>query len=147
MFRGHYEKKVDAKGRVSIPAKFREVISEKHDENVMVTTLKNSLVAYPMDEWMRLEEKMLDLPEFSPEVNSFQFVFLSGAVECSIDKQGRILLPPLLRKYAKLEKEVVFVGLLRRFQIWSKEIWEGEFEKARAEFDKNSSNLDKFGFK
>lgn len=132
-FRGHYEHNIDAKGRVSVPVKFRDVLTEKYDANLMVTCLNQCLIAYPMDEWETLEEKLSQLPEFKGDVNRFLRIFSAGAVECPIDKQGRILVPNTLRKRAKLDKELVFVGMLDRFEIWSKELWDKELEKAGEE--------------
>ncbi|MFC1855084.1 division/cell wall cluster transcriptional repressor MraZ [Thermodesulfobacteriota bacterium] len=145
MFRGHYEHNVDAKGRVSIPVRFREVISVKYDTNLMVTTLNKSLVAYPLSEWVILEEKLMTLPQFKPEVKSFMRMFVSGAVECSLDKQGRILIPPTLRKYANIDKELIFVGMLDKFEIWSKELWDAELDKSRSNFEDISESLAEFG--
>ena len=145
MFRGHHEHSVDAKGRVSIPVKFREVLSEKYDKNIMVTTLNKSLVAYPLTEWVVLEERLLSLPQFKHDVKSFLHVFLSGAEECTMDKQGRILVPATLRKYAKIEKELIFVGMLNKFEIWSKDLWDKELEKARENFEDISESLAEFG--
>jgi MraZ protein len=145
MFRGHYEHSIDSKGRVSVPVKFRDVITGKYSGNLMVTTLNKSLVAYPLSEWVVLEERLLNLPQFKHDVKSFLHVFLSGAVECAIDKQGRVLIPSTLRKYANIEKELIFVGMLNKFEIWSKELWDKELEKARNNFEDISESLAEFG--
>ncbi len=145
MFRGHYEHNIDAKGRVSIPVKFRDVIADKHDGNLMVTSSDKSLVAYPLNEWVTLEERLLNLPQANSDVRRYLHVFMSGAVECSIDKQGRILIPATLRRNASIEKELVFVGMLNKFEIWSKELWDKELEKAREDFENISETLAEFG--
>ncbi len=124
MFRGRFEHIIDSKGRVSIPAKFRELIVEKYDDRLILTNFDRCLVAYPYEEWKVLEERVSSLSMVKKEVKSFQRFFISGATECPIDKLGRILIPPTLRDHAQLEKSVVFAGMLKKFEIWSKERWD-----------------------
>jgi MraZ protein len=124
MFRGRFEYTIDSKGRISIPAKFRDVLNGKDTNGIFVTNeFDGCLVAYPIEEWRKLEEKVSNLNDISKEVKDFQRFFISSAVQCHIDKQGRILIPPALRDYAQLRKDVVFVGMLSKFEIWSKENW------------------------
>lgn len=124
MFRGRYTHTIDAKGRVSIPSKFREVINGRADQAFMITNdLDPCLVAYPMDEWMEMERRLQSLPSFVPETVQFRRFFISGAQECPVDRQGRILIPSSLREYAQLDREALFVGLLERFEIWSPQLW------------------------
>ncbi len=135
MFRGRFLHTLDAKGRVSIPAKFRELLAEKYDDRLIVTNFDRCLVAYPYEEWRVLEEKVSSLSMVKKEVKSFQRFFISGAVECPIDKLGRILIPPSLRDYAKLEKNVIFTGMLQKFEIWSEERWNEEIQRTEANFE------------
>lgn len=123
MFRGRYEHTIDSKGRVSIPSKFREVLSESYDGRLIVTTLDGCLRAYPYQEWKVFEEKIASLPEFKRETRVLLRYFYSNAIDCPIDKVGRIMLPQNMREYAKIEKDAVFVGALNRFEIWSKAVW------------------------
>ena len=123
MFRGRFEHIVDSKGRVSIPAKFRELLAEKYDDRLILTNFDRCLVAYPYEGWRVLEERVSSLSMVKKEVKAFQRFFISGATECPIDKLGRILVPPTLRDYAQLERNVVFAGMLRKFEVWSKERW------------------------
>lgn len=97
MFRGQYEHTIDPKGRVSIPSRFREVLSTKGDGRLVITHFDNHLVAYPFDEWRIFEEKMAALPSTNDEVASFIRYLVAGAVDCEVDKQGRVLIPPPLR--------------------------------------------------
>ena len=97
MFRGRFEHTIDPKGRVSIPAKFRELLAEKYDDRLIITNFDRCLVAYPFEEWRTVEEKVTSLSMVKREVKAFQRFFLSGASECPIDKLGRILIPPTLR--------------------------------------------------
>lgn len=135
MFRGRFFHTLDAKGRVSIPAKFRELLTEKYDDRLILTNFDRCLVAYPYEEWRVLEEKVSSLSMVKKEVKSFQRFFISGAVECPIDKLGRILVPPSLRDYAKLEKNVIFAGMLQKFEIWSEDRWNEEIQRTEANFE------------
>ncbi len=124
MFRGRHEYTIDSKGRTSIPAKFRDILNGKDNNGLIVTNeFDGCLVVYPIDEWRKVEEKISAFPDIRKEIKAYQRFFISGAVECPIDKQGRILIPPTLRDYAGLKRYVVFVGMLNKFEIWSKENW------------------------
>ena len=135
MFRGRFEHIVDSKGRVSIPAKFRELLAEKYDDRLILTNFDRCLVAYPYEEWRVLEERVSSLSMVKKEVKAFQRFFISGAMECPIDKLGRILVPPTLRDYAQLGRNVVFAGMLRKFEIWSKERWLEEIKRSEGDFE------------
>jgi MraZ protein len=135
MFRGRFEHIVDSKGRVSIPAKFRELLAEKYDDRLILTNFDRCLVAYPYEEWRVLEERVSSLSMVKKEVKAFQRFFISGATECPIDKLGRVLVPPTLRDYAQLGRNVVFAGMLRKFEIWSKERWLEEIKRSEVDFE------------
>ncbi|MBI5286582.1 MAG: division/cell wall cluster transcriptional repressor MraZ [Deltaproteobacteria bacterium] len=142
MFRGRFKHTIDAKGRLSIPSRFRDVLREKYnDERLIITNLDGCLVAYPFKEWGILEQKASNLSMFKKEVKAFLRFFYSGATECFIDKLGRILIPPVLRDYAKLEKEVVLVGALKKVEIWSKARWEEVVARSPEDFDDVSEVL------
>jgi MraZ protein len=145
MFRGRHEHTIDPKGRVSIPSKFREVLTKKFDERLVITNFDGCLVAYPYEEWIRLEEKASSLSMVKKETRSFMRFFFSSAIECILDKQGRILIPHTLREYADLEKEVVLVGQLRKIEIWSKERWNEQILRAHENFDQISEVLSELG--
>jgi MraZ protein len=145
MFRGRFEHTIDSKGRISIPAKFRELLAEKYDERVMITNFDRCLVAYPYEEWRSMEEKISSLSMVKKEAKAFQRFFVSAAVECPIDKLGRILIPPTLRSYAQLEKEVVFAGMVKKFEIWSKERFLEEIQKAEENFEGMGETLATLG--
>ena len=145
MFRGRFEHTIDSKGRVSIPAKFRELLAGKYDDRLMITNFDRCLVAYPYEEWKLLEEKMSSLSMVKKEAKAFQRFFISGATECPIDKLGRILLPPTLRSYAQLEKDVVFAGMIKKFEIWSKERFLEEIQKAEENFEGMAETLATLG--
>lgn len=131
------------KGRVSVPSRFRDLLKNKYEEETLIITNFNKcLAAYPLQEWYEIENKVAELPQFKQEVISFLRYLMGGAVECPIDGQGRILIPQSLRTYASLDKEVVLIGMLNRFEIWSKEVWGSEESvKSYEEFKKSSEIL------
>lgn len=120
MFMGEFNHTIDAKGRIIVPSKFRETLG---DEFVVTGGLDGCLFVYPNDEWMEFIAQLKNLPG-SKEARQLQRYFLAGAASCEVDKQGRILIPNKLRESAALEKDIVFVGVLNKIEIWSKERWE-----------------------
>lgn len=126
MFRGSSTHTIDSKGRIIIPARFRDVIKVGNSNSLIVSKLDECLVAYPVEEWHKIESKISSLAEKSGTLRRFRRVFVGGASECSYDKQERILIPPLLRQYAGLEKDIALVGVLTHFEIWCREQWEKE---------------------
>ena len=126
MFRGSSFHNLDAKGRIIIPSRFRDVIKADGGDGVMVSRMDSCLVAYTANEWLKIEGKILALAEKSENMRRFRRVFIGGAFECSCDKQDRILIPPSLRQYAGFEKEIVLVGVLDHFEIWARDSWDQE---------------------
>jgi MraZ protein len=112
-----------------IPSRFRDVIRDRGGGALMITRMDGSLVAYPLDEWGKIENRILSMAEKSDAMRRFRRVFVGGAFECAYDKQGRILVPPSLREYARLEKEIVLVGVLDHFEIWAHDNWEKENQR------------------
>ncbi|MBW2248428.1 MAG: division/cell wall cluster transcriptional repressor MraZ [Deltaproteobacteria bacterium] len=126
MFRGSSFHTIDSKGRIIIPARFRDVIKAQGSNGVMVSRMDGALVAYSYDEWRKIETRILSLAEKSENMRRFRRVFIGGAFECSCDKQDRILIPQNLRQYSEIEKEIVLVGVLDHFEIWSRKSWDRE---------------------
>lgn len=120
MFMGEYSHSIDAKGRLIIPAKFREGLGE---EFVLTKGLDGCLSIYSMEEWSIFEKKLQALPLTNKNARKFSRFFVAGATMCELDKQGRILVPATLREFAGLEKDVVLTGNLNRIEVWSKEKW------------------------
>lgn len=120
MFMGEYIHTIDAKGRIIIPSKFREDLG---DEFVITLGLDGCLFAYPYSEWQIFVDKLKTLPG-TKEARQLQRYFMAGAAACQADKQGRILIPAKLRESAALDKEIVFVGVLNKIEIWNKERWD-----------------------
>lgn len=121
MFMSEYNHTLDTKGRLIIPAKFREVLGE---EFVISKEMDGCLFVYANDDWNAFEQKLTSLPLINKEARQFARFFLAGAATVEVDKQGRILLPAHLREFAGLEKDVVLVGVGSRVEIWSKDKWE-----------------------
>lgn len=121
MFMGEYNHSIDAKGRVIVPSKFREELGE---EFVVTKGLDGCLFVFPMEEWKAFEEKLHSLPVANKDARKFARFFLAGAASMEFDKQGRALIPGVLREFAKLEKDVCLVGVSNRVEIWSKSLWE-----------------------
>lgn len=120
MLIGEYEHTLDAKGRISMPAKLRKDMGETF---VVTKGLDGCLFAFSREEWMNFETKLKSLPLSDKNARNFVRFFLAGATECELDKQGRFLIPANLRAAAKLEKDAVIIGVGTRLEIWNKEDW------------------------
>jgi MraZ protein len=125
MFTGSYFHFMDNKGRVSIPSRYREILQERKDRQLTLTNFRGYIMAFPQSEWAQIEAKFAAQPLFRKEVRDFQRFLISGAEDCPLDRQGRILVPPNLRDYAKLNREVCLVGAIRCFEIWDRQTYEG----------------------
>ena len=121
MFMGEYNHTIDAKGRLIIPSKFREILG---DVFVVTKGLEGCLFVYDNEEWKRFEEKLRALPITNKEARQFVRFFLAGAAEVEVDKQGRILLPNVLREFAQINKDVALLGVGSRIEIWGRERFE-----------------------
>lgn len=135
-FRGRSVHRLDVKGRLRIPAKFREVLQNHFTDALIVTRIGDCLAAYPPEKWDEIESKALHLSEVLPEHRSFLRGVISSAEECEFDNQGRILIPPLLREEARLGQEVLLAGVLSNFEIWDKAIWDVQAERDRQNHQK-----------
>lgn len=139
MFMGEYNHSIDIKGRIIVPSKFRETLG---DEFVVTQGLDGCLFVYPNDEWMNFVTQLKNLPG-SKEARQLQRYFMAGAASCEVDKQGRILIPNKLREQAGLEKDIVFVGVLSKIEIWSKEKWESNNDYD--DMDQIAEHMSEFG--
>ncbi len=142
MFLGEYQHSLDPKGRIIVPAKFREELGSKF---VATKGLDNCIFLYPLGEWQALEEKLRSLPFTRADVRSFARFFFSGASELEMDKQGRIVVPPNLRDYAGINKDLVVIGVGSRVEIWSDSSWEQYNQSAESSFEMIAENLVGFG--
>lgn len=129
---GEYQHTLDTKGRLIVPAKFREDLGAGA---VLTRGLDHCLFLFPMDEWRVLEEKLKTLPLTKAGARQFVRFLFSGATECELDKQGRLIVPQNLRDYAKIQKDAVVIGVSNRIEIWSKETWEAYVEEAEESYE------------
>lgn len=122
MWQGQHEHAIDAKGRTSLPSRFREALGHE-PVFVLTASLDPCLVAYPIVEWRAFEEKLSKLPRFDPAVVKLRRIYVSAAVEIVPDAQGRVLVPPSLRAHAALEKDCLWAGMGRWAELWSVARW------------------------
>jgi len=131
MFRGRYEHTIDAKGRTSLPARYRDVLSAMGERRIVLTSaLDPCLAAFSIPEWTAFEDRLAKLPQFDRAVQKLKRLYVSGAVECEVDDSGRILIPPTLRDHAGLTKDVVWAGIGKSAELWDKDAWRSQYEIA-----------------
>jgi MraZ protein len=146
VFRGRYEHTIDAKGRTSVPARYRDALGAANERRVVLTSaLDPCLVAYAPAEWAAFEEKLARLPQFDRAVQKLRRIYVSGAVECDFDDVGRILVPPTLREHAGLKKDVLWAGAGRYAELWDKEAWQSHFDTTDDEKRDIASRLAELG--
>ncbi|QJC52508.1 division/cell wall cluster transcriptional repressor MraZ [Paenibacillus albicereus] len=138
MFLGEHQHSLDDKGRLTIPARFREHLGPAF---IATRGLDHCLFVYPMEEWKQLEQKIRQLPLMKADARAFSRFFFSGAVELELDKQGRVNLPNHLTEYAKLEKDCMVLGVSSRVEIWSKPLWEGYYDQSEETFNEIAEKL------
>ncbi|WP_439287113.1 division/cell wall cluster transcriptional repressor MraZ [Lonepinella sp. BR2357] len=134
MFRGATAVNLDTKGRLAIPTRYRpEILEQNQGQMVCTVDIRQScLLLYPLSEWETIEQKLLALSNFDPAQRSLQRVMLGYATECELDSAGRILVSAPLRQHAKLEKNIMLVGQLNKFEIWSEAEWHAQIEQDMA---------------
>jgi len=141
MLIGRHENSIDAKNRVIIPSKFRDELKNKA---VLTKGLDDCLILYPMETWREQEKKLAQLPMSDPSARAFKRFFYANACECEIDKQGRILVPAGLKESAKIEKELITIGMLDRVEIWAKERFESDENGGKLNAEDFSSFADHY---
>ena len=141
LFIGEYQHSLDSKNRIIVPAKLREGLGNKF---VITKGLDGCLYAYPLEEWKILEDKVKTLPLTNKDARTFVRFFFSGACEVELDKQFRGLIPQNLKEYAKIEKDIVSIGVLSRVEIWSKEMWEN-YNDLNVDFDYIAEKMNDLG--
>ena len=134
MFRGIHEITLDAKGRLSVPAKLRAIFEEKSDGKMIMTAdLDRNLMIYTLPEWEQVEAKLSKLPSLDKRARQIQSLFMGYAEELTMDGTGRVLIPPPLRKYAGLEKKITLIGMINKLHLWDSAAWEAKREQDVAE--------------
>ncbi|MEJ2114776.1 MAG: division/cell wall cluster transcriptional repressor MraZ [Gammaproteobacteria bacterium] len=138
MFQGINDLNLDAKGRMSLPARYRESLQESCDGSLVITVdVDKCLLIYPMPEWQVIQQKLMQLPSINKQVRRLQRLLLGHATECDVDANHRMLLPPPLRNFANLSKHAVLIGQGNKFELWDKETW----EKMRERWIKEENKL------
>jgi MraZ protein len=149
VFSGRFDHTIDEKGRVSIPVRFREVLQRENHDRLYITNFKQDghscLEAYLPNEWEKVVEKFTNKRMFDPNIGLFETFYVGGAHEIPVDRQGRILLPPKLREFAKLGHEVTFSAKHNRFQLWDKATLEQLLKSVEEQLD-NPEFLEKLDF-
>ncbi|WP_028574963.1 division/cell wall cluster transcriptional repressor MraZ [Desulfonatronovibrio hydrogenovorans] len=147
MFRSHSQRSIDPKGRLMLPPEFRDIITEKSPEGkIMLTNFDDCVAAYPLADWEEIEQSFNQLNMANRKFRDFHRFFISGATQVCLDKQGRILVPPYLRTYAGITKEVVLAGVGRKFEIWDMSRFEAQRRKMEQDFDGIMDSLADNGF-
>ena len=135
MFRGRYVHTIDAKNRMSLPMAFRQALERSSDRPPILTNAYDCLELHCFEDWEAFEERIVAIADVDPEAQAYARMMISGATECPIDKQGRILVPPHLRAYAALEREVTLAGCGRKIEIWDNARFEAKFNETHARFE------------
>ncbi len=148
MFSGRYEYSIDDKGRLSIPARFRDSLLSHYTPTLVVTNhLDGCLVAYPVKEWEALQDRIENSDAaLKREAKDVLRFFYSGAMECPIDRLGRILVPQSLRNFGVIKKNVVIIGMNKKIEIWAEEAWTELVRKASADTAKMADIASQLGF-
>lgn len=142
MFYGEFEHTLDAKGRVIIPAKFREIFKENYTEKFVITRgLDQCLFVFTEEVWKSQERKFRDMPFTKGEARRFNRLFFSGAAEVVCDKQGRVLIPDYLKSFGMIQEDVMIIGVSDRIEIWAKEKWKEFFDTNKGSFEDLAEKL------
>ncbi len=138
MFRGHYEHTIDSKGRTSLPARFRHVMPAAGDLRLVIAPALRDrcLDAYPMETWQELETRVASAPRWDRDIVLFRRRYVSAAVECDLDRHGRVLVPAPLRDHAELAKLVLWAGVGDKMELWSRTRWQAEQQLPAEDLDR-----------
>ena len=144
MLKGEFNHNIDAKGRMIIPAKMRDDLGEHF---VITKGMENCLYIYPEKQWNEFEEKLNALPTTTDKkARAFAYFFQGSATDGDLDKQGRTLIPQVLRDYASLDKEVVLVGMGKRAELWDKARWDAKNAEVEASIEDIAAEMESSGF-
>ncbi|WP_018137998.1 MULTISPECIES: division/cell wall cluster transcriptional repressor MraZ [unclassified Thioalkalivibrio] len=131
MFRGVSQLNLDAKGRLAMPARYRDTLAASCGGQLVITVDPDRcLLLYPFPEWERIEQSLMSRPNMNPKVRNLQRLLVGHATECELDGSGRLLLPTPLRQYASLDKRAVLLGQGNKFEIWDADSWDARCEQA-----------------
>ncbi|OHB57769.1 MAG: cell division/cell wall cluster transcriptional repressor MraZ [Planctomycetes bacterium RBG_13_44_8b] len=142
MLLGEYTHNLDAKGRMAIPAKFRQHLNAGA---IITRGLDRCLFVFSSKEWENLAQKLIALPLAQANSRAFARLMLAGAIDCELDKQGRILIPNYLKEYAGLKKQAIVAGLYNRMEVWDSEAWKQYKNKTESQSDEIAEKLSELG--
>jgi MraZ protein len=142
MLLGEFQHSLDTKGRVAVPAKFRDKLSAGA---IITRGLDNCLFVFTREEWGKLADKILALPLAQANSRAFARLMLAGAMDAELDRQGRMLIPDYLRKYADLKREVTIAGIMSRIEIWDSANWKKYKERTESASDEIAEKLGELG--
>lgn len=134
MFRGRFVHTIDAKNRMSLPATFRQELQRRSDHPPILTNAHECLDLYPYEDWLAFEEQIVSISSVDPEAQAYARMVISGATECPVDKQGRILVPPHLREHAALARDVTVAGVGPKIELWDKARFESSMTNTHAHY-------------
>lgn len=142
MFYGEYKHSIDRKGRLILPAKFRDICKEYQIERFIITRgLDKCIFMFTDDEWRSQEQKFKSMPFTKQETRSFNRMFFSGAVDTVPDKQGRFIIPPYLKDYAGIKRETILIGVSNRIEIWDRKSWQEFYANSSGSFEQIAENI------
>jgi MraZ protein len=142
MFRGQFSYSIDSKGRISIPAKLRKQISPEANDTFIITQGTSTCIdLYPLDQWQLIEERLLKLNPFDPEDAKFIRMISQYASEDNLDSQSRILIPQILIEYAKIEKDVLILGALKKIEVWNPKIYKDYLEQTNETYEQIAAKV------
>jgi MraZ protein len=142
VFRGVSSLNLDAKGRIAIPTRYRDLLAESCNSELVITVDKaRCLLIYPQPIWLEIEEKLKSLPSFDEDARNLQRLYIGNAHDIEMDGQGRILLPQELRRFANLDKKVALVGQINKFELWDEETWNSRQDAWLQKIDLNKLDL------
>lgn len=141
MFRGRYVHTIDAKNRMSLPASFRQELSRRSDQAPILTNAHQCLDLFPYEDWLEFEQSIVNISSVDPEAAAYARMVISGATECPVDKQGRILVPPYLREHAGLEREVTVAGVGPKIELWDKMKFAGNLSITQSGFPQMAQSI------
>ncbi len=142
MFYGEYEHTIDKKGRIIVPSKFRDFLKEYDIKKIFVTRgLDKCLFLFTEDEWKAQETKFKSVSFTKSESRKFNRLYFSGATQVECDAQGRILLPKYLKDFAEIKRDIIFIGVSNRIEIWSREVWQEYYKSSKSSYEDIAERL------